>query len=95
MVAIGFLFPIEWLLELPVLTLSPLLGVIAAMVFIIKAGMLNGAFYLQAIALLGTAMAMALMPPHAHLIFGIVSAACFFLPGFKYSRRRRIARVEG
>jgi hypothetical protein len=94
MVAIGFLFPIEWLLGMPVLTLSPLLGVISAMVFIIKAGMLNGTFYLQAIALLITALLMALMPPHAHLIFGTVAAACFFLPGFKYSRRRRAADGE-
>jgi serine/threonine-protein kinase len=74
-----------------VLSLSPLLAVISSMVFIIKAGMLNGAFYLQAIALLITALLMALFPPNSHLIFGIVSAACFFIPGFKYSRRRRFA----
>ncbi|MDG2223086.1 MAG: serine/threonine-protein kinase [Rubripirellula sp.] len=88
MVAIAMLFPIEWWLDMPVLTLSPLLGVISAMVFIIKAGMLNGVFYIQAIALLFASFLMALMPPYAHLIFGIVSAACFFVPGFKYSRRR-------
>lgn len=89
MIAIGMLFPIEWWLQLPVLTLSPLLGVISAMVFIIKAGMLTGAFYLQAVALLITSLAMALLPQYAHLIFGLVSAACFFIPGFKYARRRR------
>lgn len=89
MVAIGMLFPIEWLLGLPVLTLSPLLGVISAMVFIIKAGMLSGAFYFQAAALLAATIPMALMPEHAHLIFGVVAAACFFVPGFKYSSRRR------
>ncbi|MCP4892033.1 MAG: serine/threonine-protein kinase [Rubripirellula sp.] len=88
MVAIAMLFPIEWWLDMPVLTLSPLLGVISAMVFIIKAGMLNGVFYIQAIALLFASFLMALMPPYAHLIFGFVSAACFFVPGFKYSRRR-------
>ncbi len=91
LVAIGMMFPIEWLLQVPVLSLSPLLAVISSMVFIIKAGMLNGAFYLQAIALLITALLMALFPPNSHLIFGIVSAACFFIPGFKYSRRRRFA----
>ena len=88
MVAIGMLFPIEWWLGMPVLTLSPLLGVISAMVFIIKGGMLSGAFYVQAVALLLTTVLMALMPQYAHLLFGIVSAGCFFFPGFKYARRR-------
>lgn len=90
MVAIGMLFPIEWLLGLPVLTFSPLLGVISAMVFIIKAGMLHGVFYLQAAVLLATSIVMALWPAHAHLVFGIASAACFFIPGFKYAHRRVI-----
>jgi serine/threonine-protein kinase len=93
MVAIGFLFPIEWLLQLPVLTFSPLLGVISAMVFIIKAGMLHGVFYIQAAFLLATAILMALWPEHAHLLFGLVSAACFFIPGFKYARRRMRRRA--
>jgi serine/threonine-protein kinase len=75
---------------MPVLSLSPLLGVISAMVFIIKAGMLSGAFYFQAAALLAAAIPMALMPRYAHLIFGIVAAACFFVPGFKYARLRRL-----
>jgi serine/threonine-protein kinase len=88
MVAIGMLFPIEWWLGLPVLTLSPLLGVISAMVFIIKGGMLSGAFYLQAAVLLATSVWMASAPDYSHLIFGTVSATCFFLPGFKYARRR-------
>ena len=87
MIAIGMLFPIEWLLELPVLTLSPLLGVIAAMVFVIKAGMLSGVFYIQAVALLLASVVMALYPPWSHLIFGIVAASCFFVPGYQYARR--------
>ncbi len=88
MVAIAALFPIEWWLGIPVLTLSPVLGVISSMVFIVKAGMLSGEFYVQAIALLVTAAAMAVFPQYAHLIFGLVAAACFFAPGFKYRRRR-------
>ena len=88
MVAIAMLFPIEWWMGMPVLTLSPLLGVISAMVFIIKAGMLSGAFYIQAVALLITALWMTWSPEYAHLIFGLVAAACFFFPGFKYARRR-------
>ena len=88
MVAIGMLFPMEWLLGLPPLTFSPLLGVISGMVFIIKAGMLHGVFYIQAAVLMVTAVLMALAPEHAHLLFGIVAAACFFIPGYKYARRR-------
>ena len=58
------------------------------MVFIVKAGMLSGEFYVQAIALLVTAGVMTVYPVHSHLVFGLVAAACFFVPGFKYRRRR-------
>lgn len=88
MLGIGLLFPLEWWLGLQPLTLSPLLGVFAAMVFLVKAGMFSGAFYVQAGALILTSVAMALWPRHAHLFFGIVSAGCFFFPGLKYYRRR-------
>ncbi len=88
MIAIAMLFPLEWWLGLDVLKLAPLLGVISAMVFIIKAGMLSGAFYFQAIALLIGAVAMALFPRYSHLIFGVIAASCFFFPGLKYYRRR-------
>ncbi len=88
MIAISMLFPLEWWLGLDVLSLAPMLGVISAMVFIIKASMLSGAFYFQALALLVGAVAMAVIPRHAHLIFGVIAAACFFFPGLKYYRRR-------
>lgn len=90
MISIAMLFPLEWWLELPVLSLSPLLGVISASVFIVKAGMFSGAFYIQAGVLLCTSIAMALLPQHAHLIFGTVAAACFFIPGYKYQSRRAV-----
>ena len=89
MIAIGMLFPIEWWIGLDVLKLSPLLGVISAMVFVIKAGMLSGMFYFQAIALFVTAILMALAPQWAHLIFGVVAALCFFVPGYQFWHRRR------
>lgn len=88
MIGIGLLFPLEWWLDLSPLTLSPVLGVFAAMVFLVKAGMFSGAFYLQAAALLGASALMAAVPQAAHLIFGVIAAACFFFPGLKYSRRR-------
>src|SRR6516165_11996070 len=55
-------FVVEVLLKLPVLTLSPLLAVIAGMVFTAKAGMLSGSFYISAAALYLTAIPMALWP---------------------------------
>ena len=89
MISTGLLFPIEWVMNMNVLTLSPLLGVISGTVFVVKAGMLSGAFYVQAVALFLSAVVMAALPQYAHLIFGFVSAACFFVPGYKYHRRRK------
>jgi serine/threonine-protein kinase len=89
MIATASLFPLEAWLELPPLALSPLLGVISGMVFIIKAGILSGIFYIQAICLFLCAIAMAIFPDVAHLIFGVVSAACFWIPGAKYHRQSR------
>jgi serine/threonine-protein kinase len=88
MVAIALLFFVEILLDLPVLTLSPVLALIVGMVFMVKAGILSGSFYFQAAALFLTTPLMALFPRYSHLIFGAVSAACFFVPGLKYYRQR-------
>lgn len=90
MVAIGMLFPVEVLLGLPVLALSPVLGLISGMVFVVKAGILSGSFYFQAVVLFGTSLLMAWFPDIGHLIFGVVSAFCFFLPGLKYYRQRLV-----
>lgn len=87
MIAIGTLFPLEWWMNLPPLSLSPLLGIISGMIFVVKAGILSGAFYIQAACLFACAAAMAVFPSAAHLIFGIVAAGCFFIPGLKYYRR--------
>jgi len=50
-VAVILLFYVEAMLELPVLKLSPVLGLISGMVFVIKAGILAGTFYFHAAAL--------------------------------------------
>jgi serine/threonine-protein kinase len=90
------LFGIEVLLKLPVLTLSPVLGVLAGMVFLVKAGTLSGTFYLAAAALFATAAVMAIFPSVGLLIFGVVSAICFFVPGLKYYRQRtRSSQMDG
>jgi serine/threonine protein kinase len=90
------LFGVEVLLGLEVLTLSPVLAILAGMVFLVKAGMLSGSFYLAAAASFATAAFMALVPSLGLFAFGLVSAACFFIPGFKYYRQRqRSPRLAG
>jgi len=91
-------FVLEMLLGMHVLRLAPMLAVIAGMTFAVKAGMLSGTFYLSAAALFLTCVPMALMPDYGILLFGTMTAVCFFVPGLKYYRQRQRARlgeVEG
>jgi serine/threonine-protein kinase len=92
----------EWVMGLPVLSLSPILAVIAGMTFVVKAGMLSGEFYYAATALFATAVPMAWLGRIDYsylepLLFGVVAALCFFVPGLKYHRQRLRSRklVEG
>jgi eukaryotic-like serine/threonine-protein kinase len=82
------MFVLEVLMGQPALTFSPLLAVAAGMVFLFKAGVLAGLFYIAAVAMFATAVLMALVPQAGVLLFGIVTAACFFFPGLKYYRQR-------
>jgi hypothetical protein len=84
------LFWVEDLLGLPVLTLSPVLALLAGLVFFVKAGILSGAFYVQAAVLFATALVMCRVPAWQHILFGLVSGACFFVPGYKYFRQRSL-----
>ena len=68
------------------MTFSPLLAIAAAMVFLFQAGVLAGLFYFAALAMFATAVLMAIFPQVGVLLFGIVTAACFFFPGLKYYR---------
>jgi serine/threonine-protein kinase len=88
------MFIIEVLSGLPVLTLSPAIAVAAGMVFVFKAGILSGRFYVTAGAMFATAAVMPLVPKVQILLFGAVSALCFFVPGLKYYRLRRKALLE-
>ena len=54
--------------------------------------MLSGSFYVPAAALFLTAVPVALWPEYGQVIFGVVSATCYFVPGLKYYRQRK-ARV--
>jgi serine/threonine-protein kinase len=92
MLASSLLFGVETLLHMRVLTLSPVLPLIAASVFVAKAGMLSGVFYVQTVALFSTAVAMAYLrttqfPDLGLTFYGIVSGLCFLMPGWKYWRQ--------
>ncbi len=87
-IASSLLFWVEQFLGLPVLTLSPVLALFAGLVFFAKAGILSGVFYIQAAVLFATSLVMCLVPAYQHVIFGLVSGACFFIPGLKYERQR-------
>jgi len=87
------LFGLEGLLGLPVLSLSPVLPLIAGNVFLVKAGILSGKFYIQAVLLYATSLAMALLHEWGLgdvglVLLGCVLAGSFFAPGFKYYRQR-------
>jgi serine/threonine-protein kinase len=82
------LYLVEWLLRLPVLTLSPVLALVSGNIFLAKAGILSGSFYIYGILLYLTAGLMALFPSVGITIFGLVGGACFFVPGLQYHLRR-------
>ena len=88
MIASMLLFSVEELLGLPVLKLSPVLALLAGLMFFAKAGILSGVFYIQSVALFATALAMCALPQFQHILFGLISGGCFFLPGLKYYRQR-------
>ena len=83
------MFPMENLMGLEPLSLSPMLPLLAGVAFLIKAGILSGIFYFATAAMIGTFFLM-LSPwfdRFDHILFGITCAACFFFIGLKYYRR--------
>lgn len=97
-IASTLLFALEWLLGLPVLQLSPALALIAGNVFLAKAGILSGKFYVQSAAMYLTGLLMALMQrwhiDYGITLFGTALGLCFFLPGWKYFRLVRAGSVS-
>lgn len=95
-IAVILLYAIEGLMDMPVLYLSPVLGLVSGMVFVIKAGILAGSFYIHAAALFAVSMVLAYLQqqgwPYGVTLFGFVSAATFFLPGWKYYRQSQANR---
>lgn len=93
MISSMLLFYIEWQLDLRVLTLSPAISLVSAMVFLVKASLLDGRFYFQAGILFATAGVMTLiqssnLPDVSVGLYGLVSGLSFFIPGLKYYRQR-------
>src|SRR5262249_49511485 len=86
--ASGGTFFVEVLLGLPVLSLTPVLAVLAGMVYLFMAGTLSGWFYLAAGLCFLVVLPMALIPAVGPILFGVVSGVGFFVPGLFYFRRR-------
>ncbi|MEZ6051559.1 MAG: serine/threonine-protein kinase [Planctomycetaceae bacterium] len=83
------LFGVEALLGLAPLSLSPVLALLAGAVFVAKAGILSGEFYIPAVVLFATCVPMALFPTYGLTIFGIASALAFAIPGAKFYWQRQ------
>jgi serine/threonine-protein kinase len=80
---------IEMLLDRPVLEFAPLLAAVAAMVFLYKAGILSGMFYLSVGALCAVAFLMVALPGIGMLLYGVTVALSYFIPGWIFWRRRK------
>jgi len=94
MIASSMLFWVESIMDRPVLEFSPVLGAIAGMVFLAKAGILSGQFYIQSAMMFATGLVMAAvehsnLPDFSVSLFGVMSGLTFFLPGLKYYRQQR------
>ncbi|QEH37808.1 Serine/threonine-protein kinase PknB [Aquisphaera giovannonii] len=94
-VAINLVFLVEALLEMPVLSLFPMVAVTNSILFMVKAGILSGFYYYQAAALILSIFPIVCFPRFGPLIFGVVAAACFLVTGLKYRRRRIGVSVHG
>jgi serine/threonine protein kinase len=97
MIASSMLFWVESIMHRPVLEFSPVLGAIAGMVFLVKAGILSGSFYIQSAMMFATSLVMAAveysdLPDFSVSLFGIMSALTFFTPGLKYYRQQQKSR---
>jgi len=78
---------------------ATVLELIGGSVFVVKAGILNGSCYLVALALFATSLVMAWMEragiEYSITVFGLVSAAAYFLPDWKYYRRYYLQAETG
>jgi serine/threonine-protein kinase len=94
-IAINLMFLVEWLMKLPVLTLLPALAITNGMLFMIKGGILCGAFYLYALLTFLAIFPIVWYPRLGPMLLALPSALGFFATGLEYHRRllrsRRLA----
>ena len=94
-IGVNLILAAEWLMGLPVMALAPLLAITNGQLFLVKAGILSGEFYVCAAVAFLSLIPAALYPPIALPCFAVVSAGCFFVTGLKYHRRHLRARRLG
>ena len=80
----------EMFMGQPALSMAPVLGVVGGMCFLVKAGILSGAFYLSAAGCFLTVPLIAWQPTLGLAAYGLVTAATFFFHGLKNYRGRPI-----
>lgn len=83
------LLPLEYVMDVPVMELSPILAFTGGMIFMLKAGILSGEFYLYSALMFVTAFLMGIFPNCSLSLFGISCGLGFFFPGIKYYRMRK------
>jgi len=86
---IFLLMPLEHVVGVELMQLSPMLAFTGGMVFLAKAGILSGEFYIYAAFMFIAAFLMAIFPVFSLSIFGIAAGLGFFFPGIKYYRMRK------
>jgi serine/threonine-protein kinase len=87
-ISINLVFLTEWLMKLPVLTLLPTLAITNGMLFMIKGGILSGAFYLYAALVFLAIFPIVWFPRFGPLLLALPSAFGFFATGLQYHLRR-------
>ncbi len=93
-VSINLIFLVEWLLGMPVLSLSPMIAVTNGMLFMIKGGILSGDYYLQAALTFAAIFPMAAFPRFAPMIFGVVGLGLLLRRGPEVSAAAASARRD-
>ncbi len=93
-ISCGFILGLEALLRLPPLTLAPLMALVGGTVFLLKASLLSGAFYLPAMGFFLAAPLMVWWPQWQVLVLGGIAWASLFPIGLKYLLLRQESHLQ-
>lgn len=88
-ISCGFILALEAGLQLPPLTLAPLLALVGGSMFLVKASLLSGTFYIPAIGFFLSAPVMVWWPQWQMIMLGLVAWSSFFPIGLKYFLLRK------